>query len=99
MYLCMMFLPTQAPSLRVYTPNPKKEEEGNHIKTRQRNLEHWLIVHFVKMHPYFHLSYGTVVQKGYEYTTKRVSTGLTPMNICVCYKPRPWFPMSFIVVF
>jgi hypothetical protein len=31
------------------------------------------------MHPYFHLSYGTVVQKGYEYTTKRVSTGLTPI--------------------
>ena len=83
----------------VHAKSKKKEEEGNHIKTRQRNLEHWLIVHFVKMHPYFHLSYGTVVQKGYEYTTKRVSTGLTPMNFCVCYKPRPWFPMSFVVVF
>ena len=45
MYLSMMFLPTQAPSLRLYTPNQKKEEERNHIKTRQRNLEHWLIVH------------------------------------------------------
>ncbi len=59
----------------VHAKSKKKEEEGNHIKTRQRNLEHWLIVHFVKMHPYFHLSHGTVVQKGYEYTTKRVSTG------------------------
>jgi len=104
MYVSMIFLPTQAPSLRLYTPNPKNKKKKKITskqdrKTRQKNLEHWLIVHFVKMHPYFHLSYGIVVQKGYDYTTERASTGLTPMHICVCHKPRPCFPMSFVVVF
>ena len=43
-----------------------KYKKLNYNKTRLRNVENWLTVfplHFVKMHPNFHLSYGSLVLK------------------------------------
>jgi len=50
-------------SMWQYAPNTKKL---NYNKTRLRKVENWLTVfslHFVKMHPNFHLSYGSLVRK------------------------------------